>query len=185
MARRPAGSIPNPLPPNLSIRYEERLPDPLGYNELRKAVAWPEIDVETARIALPCSLYGVCAFAGARLVGTGRVVGDGGLCFYLQDLIVLPDYQGLRIGVGIMDRLDGLHRKPRRSEFGSGPDGSGDKRGLLPSLRFRRPANGVTRTRHDPILDLVSLRSGADAGTYAHGWDEIYTLLGLVLDARS
>lgn len=35
----------------------------------------------------------------------GRVVGDGALYFYLQDIIVKPNYQGQEIGRHIVARL--------------------------------------------------------------------------------
>jgi len=38
-------------------------------------------------------------------VGCGRVVGDGGVYFYVQDVIVLPELQGLGWGARIMDAV--------------------------------------------------------------------------------
>ena len=35
----------------------------------------------------------------------GRILGDNGLAFYIQDVIVLPEYQGIGIGRQLMDRL--------------------------------------------------------------------------------
>jgi GNAT superfamily N-acetyltransferase len=34
-----------------------------------------------------------------------RTIGDGGLVYYIQDVIVLPDYQGRGIGTRMMDRI--------------------------------------------------------------------------------
>lgn len=59
----------------------------------------------TAAACLPNSSLVVCAFSGDEMVGMGRVVGDRGLCFYIQDVIVLQEYQGMGIGVGLMDRI--------------------------------------------------------------------------------
>jgi predicted N-acetyltransferase YhbS len=59
----------------------------------------------TAAACLPRSAYIVTAFSQDRVVGTGRVVGDGGLCFYIQDVIVLKTHPGLGIGAGLMDRI--------------------------------------------------------------------------------
>lgn len=87
------------------IRYAEVAPPPADYNRLRRDAGWPEMDPETAGECLPRSLYVVCAFRDNDLVGTGRVVGDGGLCFYIQDVIVLKSHQGLGIGAGLMDRI--------------------------------------------------------------------------------
>jgi GNAT superfamily N-acetyltransferase len=87
------------------IRYVDTIPSAGDYNRLRRDAGWPEMDPDTARGCLPRSLYVVCAFEEGRLVGTGRVVGDGGLCFYIQDVIVLRSHQGRGIGAGLMDRI--------------------------------------------------------------------------------
>ena len=47
----------------------------------------------------------MCAFEGEQLAGFGRVVGDGHLYFYIQDLIVAPTYRGRGVGKQIMERL--------------------------------------------------------------------------------
>jgi ribosomal protein S18 acetylase RimI-like enzyme len=50
-------------------------------------------------------LYAVCAVHHGEVVGTGRIVGDGGIYFYLQDVIVHPDVQGMGIGTRIVEML--------------------------------------------------------------------------------
>jgi ribosomal protein S18 acetylase RimI-like enzyme len=35
----------------------------------------------------------------------GRVIGDGGMVYYIQDLIVLPEFQGQEIGSKMMDKI--------------------------------------------------------------------------------
>lgn len=87
------------------IRFGFESPGAAAYNALRRDAGWGEMDPDTVRDCLPRSLCIVCAFDGDRLVGTGRVVGDGGLCFYIQDVIVLKEYQGRGIGAGIMERI--------------------------------------------------------------------------------
>ena len=87
------------------IRYENMVPGPEDYNRLRRDAGWPEMDPETAARCLPASQYLVCAFDGSLMEGTGRVVGDGGLCFYIQDVIVLRSHQGRGIGSAMMDRI--------------------------------------------------------------------------------
>lgn len=87
------------------IHYRETVPSAGDYNRLRRDAGWPEMDPATAEACLPRSLYVVCAFEGEELVGTGRVVGDGGLCFYIQDVIVLKSHQGRGIGAGLMERI--------------------------------------------------------------------------------
>jgi len=42
---------------------------------------------------------------GDKLVGFGRLIGDGGLYIYIHDLMVSPDFQGRGIGRHIMKML--------------------------------------------------------------------------------
>jgi len=76
------------------IRYENIVPPAEDYNCLRRDAGWPEMDPAAADRCLPQSQYVITAFDGDEVVGTGRVVGDGGLCFYIQDVIVWSWGQG-------------------------------------------------------------------------------------------
>jgi GNAT superfamily N-acetyltransferase len=42
---------------------------------------------------------------GERVVGVGRIVGDGGLHFYLTGIMVAPDFQRRGIGTRIVEAL--------------------------------------------------------------------------------
>lgn len=39
------------------------------------------------------------------MIGIGRIIGDGGLYFYIQDLIILPDFRGKGVGKTLMNEL--------------------------------------------------------------------------------
>ena len=83
----------------------ERLPTPQEYNNLRKAVGWRTHLEAAIEKGLPNTLYCVCAYADQELVGMARVVGDAGLAYYIQDVIVIPAYQRQGIGTQIMDQI--------------------------------------------------------------------------------
>ena len=57
------------------------------------------------RIPSSASCFAVSVYDEDDLVGMGRVVGDLGLCFYIQDVIVVSSYQGRGLGDAIMRRL--------------------------------------------------------------------------------
>ena len=84
---------------------EDRNPTPEEYRMLREAVGWWLTDASAAEQALGNSIYSVVAVDGEKTVGMGRVVGDNGLYYYIQDVIVHPDYQGRRIGKDLMEKL--------------------------------------------------------------------------------
>jgi GNAT superfamily N-acetyltransferase len=83
----------------------ENLPSPADYNRLRVAVGWARYDETVIQSALPHTLYCVCAFIDKEIIGMARVIGDAGMVFYIQDVIVLPDYQGKGIGTRLMDAV--------------------------------------------------------------------------------
>ncbi len=87
------------------MQLEHRLPSVSEYKELRVSVGWWETDENATEIALSNSLESVVAMENNNIVGFGRIVGDGGLYFYIQDLIVRPDFQGRGIGKQLMDEL--------------------------------------------------------------------------------
>jgi GNAT superfamily N-acetyltransferase len=57
--------------------------------------------------------YAVSAYEGERLVGTGRIIGDGVLHALLVDVIVDPDYRHRGIGSAIVERLAAECRRHR------------------------------------------------------------------------
>lgn len=69
-------------------RFEEAPPLPEDFVRLRAECGWGEISLEAAKNALSRSVIDLSCFDGGDLVGMGRVVGDGVLYFYLQDIIV-------------------------------------------------------------------------------------------------
>ena len=89
----------------VDIRLAERDALPEEYAALRRAVGWNEIGEHGLRTGLANSLYSVVLERDGEAIGCGRVVGDGGIYFYLQDVIVLPEFQGNGLGARIMDAL--------------------------------------------------------------------------------
>lgn len=91
---------------NADIDILERLTTLDEYRTLCTAVGWERaINFDVALKSLSRSLYGVVAVDDEKPVGMGRIVGDGAMYFYLQDIAVDPAYQGQGIGARIMDHL--------------------------------------------------------------------------------
>ncbi len=83
----------------------EQLPSAADYNRLRDLVGWGTYREDVIVRSLPHSLYCVCAVADGEVVGMARVIGDGGMVYYIQDVIVIPAYQRRGIGTQLMDRV--------------------------------------------------------------------------------
>ena len=75
------------------------------YLDIRKKVNWKVLLPEQAKLALENSLLVIGAYDGIELVGMGRIVGDGAVICYVQDLIVSPDYQQKGVGSALLTAL--------------------------------------------------------------------------------
>lgn len=87
------------------IQLVERAPSAEEFRELHAVVGWDSPGDEATRHGLQHALYSVCLMHGDEVIGCGRVVGDGGIYFYIQDIIVRPGYQGHGLGTRIMDAI--------------------------------------------------------------------------------
>lgn len=87
------------------IELTENKLDLETYFSLREAVNWKKLSVTQGEKALENSLFTVCAYDNGKPVGMGRIVGDGVVIDYIQDLVVRPDYQGAGVGRMVIERL--------------------------------------------------------------------------------
>lgn len=86
---------------------EENQLDLDTYLNLRASVGWKVLSEEQAVKAISNSIYTITASIDGKVVGMGRMVGDGAVICYVQDLVVHPYYQKLGVGAALMDRLIG------------------------------------------------------------------------------
>lgn len=75
------------------------------YIHLRKQVNFIDYKAGDVEIALGHSLYKTSISHEGKTIAIGRLVGDGRLAFFLKDVVVLPDYQGKKIGEMIVRDL--------------------------------------------------------------------------------
>jgi GNAT superfamily N-acetyltransferase len=90
---------------NELIQLVKRAPTVDEYASLIAAVGWRARDRRAIELAMRSSMYAVCAEADNRVIGCGRVIGDGGLHFYLTDVIVVPKFRRQGIGTAIVSSL--------------------------------------------------------------------------------
>ncbi|MEC0373417.1 GNAT family N-acetyltransferase [Paenibacillus chibensis] len=83
-----------------------RIPTIEEYKNLCTAVGWEDyMNFEVAEESLKKSLFGVLIQYKDEIVGMGRVVGDGKIYFYIQDVAVDPEHQSKGIGSLIMAEI--------------------------------------------------------------------------------
>lgn len=76
------------------------------YLYLRQQVGWVQLSDRQAQLALDNCLYNIKAIdEHGYIMGMGRIVGDGAVICYIQDLVVIPEAQGMGVGSMIIDRL--------------------------------------------------------------------------------
>ncbi len=75
------------------------------FNYLTEEVGWGIRDVKIVEEALNNSLYSVSIFDDDKIIGYGRIIGDKTIFLYIQDIMVIPECQGKRIGTMIMEAL--------------------------------------------------------------------------------
>ena len=85
--------------------YKEHTPTPGQFNRLTDRVSWGKRDENVVAKALERTLYSLCAFDGEKIVGYGRIIGDETIFLYIQDIMVVPEYQGRGVGTGVMKNL--------------------------------------------------------------------------------
>ncbi len=86
------------------------------YQRLRKLSGLSLKSTEAAEIGLSNSLYCVSLLVEGKIIGMGRLIGDGGCFCQVVDICVLPEHQGKGLGKMIMSRIvDYIHTKLPKS----------------------------------------------------------------------
>ena len=87
------------------IKYIEQTPSAEAFNYLTNSVGWGTRKNSIVEEALKNTLYSLCIYDDNKLIGYGRIIGDKTIFLYIQDVMVIPEYQNKHIGTGIMENL--------------------------------------------------------------------------------
>ncbi|WP_036605601.1 GNAT family N-acetyltransferase [Paenibacillus assamensis] len=92
---------------NKQKQYEiiERRPTVLEHKTIWEAVGWGNVNIDMTERSIANSVYTVVVVCDDQVVGMGRIVGDGAMYYYIQDVAILPEYQGIGIGKQVMEKL--------------------------------------------------------------------------------
>ena len=87
------------------ISIKENVNSIKKFNYLYDAVGWGSYDEKVSEKALANTMYSVSVYDDDKIIGYGRIIGDG-ICFlYIHDVMVIPKYQNKKIGSQIMNKL--------------------------------------------------------------------------------
>ncbi len=75
------------------------------FNFLYDAVGWGHYEESIAKKALDNTIYSVSIYNEGKIIGYGRIIGDGVCFLHIHDVIVIPEYQGKKVGTLIMNKL--------------------------------------------------------------------------------
>lgn len=87
------------------IKYIEKTPSAEEFNYLTNSVDWGTRENTIVKELLRNTLYSLCVYDDNKLIGYGRIIGDKTIFLYIQDIMVIPEYQNKHIGTGIMKNL--------------------------------------------------------------------------------
>lgn len=90
----------------MDIEIDFTLPSVAEFNALRGLVGWRLMSEQATKNALDGSLLCCCARNNSHLLGFGRIIGDGAMYYYLQDVMIHPEHQNKGIGKVIMQHLE-------------------------------------------------------------------------------
>ena len=89
----------------MEITYKENILTPDDIILFQRKMGWREDSTELLARSLAHTIYSLCAVDGGEIVGMGRLVGDGAIYWYIEEVFVLTQYQGQGIGTEIVRRL--------------------------------------------------------------------------------
>lgn len=90
----------------VKVEINNEKPTPEEFFVLRANVGWDNTDLKTISVGLEQSLFHVTARIETKLIGMGRIIGDGAMFFYVQDVVVAPDFQGKGVGHLLMEQIE-------------------------------------------------------------------------------
>ena len=90
----------------MEYKVEHTAPAQDEFANLRVSAKWQNPDDKTLKASIENSLFWVTVYDTDKLIGAGRIIGDGAMYFYIQDIIVAPNYQNQGIGHLIMSHIE-------------------------------------------------------------------------------
>ena len=85
--------------------------------ELQSSVGWEPPCIEQVREALINTIATFTVYDCEHAVGMVRLIGDGGMSFYIKDFAVIPSYQSKGVGTLLIESLEKYIRESISPEW--------------------------------------------------------------------
>lgn len=140
----------------MSLHIELTLPSAEDFRSFRKEVSWGPLTRPQARAALAASLGGAVATLEGETVAMARLVGDGILNVYIQDVIVKERHRNTGIGQTLMIALINYISEAFPEDCLIGLFAAEGQDGFYSRFSFRsRPEIGFGPGMHATVSDLA------------------------------
>ena len=113
---------------------------------LYRSVGWDPPCIEQVQTALQNTLATFTCYDGDRPVGMARVIGDGGMSFYIKDFAIVPSSQGKGVGKCLLTALEQYVKECKPLEWAVSLELISSKDAVDFYERFgfeKRPCDGV------------------------------------------
>ena len=94
----------------MEYRIEHNTLTPEEHMALWESAGWGSLDRELVENSLRGSYATFAVRDGGRIIAMARIIGDGGMAFFLKDLVVSPYYQGKGIGRELLAHIEDFIR---------------------------------------------------------------------------
>lgn len=90
---------------------------PEMFLELYSSVGWEPPCIEQVREALTNTIATFTVYDNEQAVGMVRLIGDGGMSFYIKDFAVIPSHQSIGVGTLLMESMEKYIRESISSDW--------------------------------------------------------------------
>ena len=75
------------------------------FNRLCESAGWRTASEDIVQVSLQNSYVAFAVVEDENVIGMARLLGDGGMSFYLKDFVILPEFQGKGIGKELLEYI--------------------------------------------------------------------------------